>query len=369
MHLKTNSICRFVIALGLSFNFLFPIQVRAQGLSEFPLVRGPGVSQEQLEAFAEAQGRLTLSDHLDMIRPGKDPDQRIHKLIERAQIAWLSGSVEAARSLFKEIGHQALDADWREPQREAIHYAFLRLAQSAPTPTERDEWIERAVTVFPDLQADSDTFPPPLIETFRATRSRVLALAKTYVPLDHFPDHRYLLINGKRFAINADLKIRLPQGTHRVTALSDAYLPVTEKLTSSQMQVFRLSMPLLASGTCSAPNAGASNAATESITVVYSTDCVRSKTVQGWLAPENVGANLDEKHAKVQSQPFDSESFSATGESTVTSNMTATSSKKQARIWAGVAAVAAGSVYIIQKQMIHHSAAQTSPQPVQRTGF
>jgi hypothetical protein len=372
MPMKIKVIFRLVLGVVVISNLVLPAQVFAQGtgFSELPLIRGPGVSQEQLEAHAEAQGRSTLSDHLDAIRPGKENEQKLHKLVERAQTAWLSGSIEAARFTFKEIAHLALEADWREPQREAIHYAILRLAQTAPTPTERDEWIEKATTLFPDIQADTDNFPPPLMDSFRAARSRVLALAQTYIPSAHFPDHRYLLINGKRFVITSELKIRLTQGLHRVTALSDAYLPMTEKLTSSQMEVFRLSMPPLASGTCDLPSAGASNSEAVSFTVVYSTDCIRSKTAQGWIAKDSEGfakgdvafKNSERSSAGLENDVLSQISGAAPSQSASTSN-------KHSWIWAGAAALTAGTIYLVQRQMNHEPSSSPRAEPVHRSGF
>ena len=109
---------------------------------EPPLVRGPGISQMFLETYAEAQARTTLADHLDLNRPGEEASNRIRTSIESAQRAWLAGSIESARSKFQGISGMAMDADWREPQREVIHYAHLRLAQSAKNSVERTRWLE-----------------------------------------------------------------------------------------------------------------------------------------------------------------------------------------------------------------------------------
>lgn len=251
------------------------------GLSA-PLVRGPGITQEQIEAIAEAHGRPTLSEEIDIARPGAEWTTRLHKLVERAQTSWLTGSIENSRAIFKEIVRLELEADWRPTQREAIQYAFLRLAQSSPTPTEKSDWLERAITTFPDLEIDEDAFPPPLTDAFRTTRARLMALASTYSPYEHFPDLHYLLINGKRFVVTPDLKIRLPKGTFRITALSDLFAPMTERLTSAQMEMFRLSLPPIATGSCSSPQDLNAVRGFSDIAVVFSADCVRTHTPEGW---------------------------------------------------------------------------------------
>lgn len=300
-----------------------------------PLIGGPGVSQETLEAIAEGHGRTLLSDHYDLRRPHENDSAKLTRLVERAQSAWLSGTMEIARGLFKEIAGLALEADWREPQREAIHYSMLRLAQSAATATERSDWMERAVTVFPDLHPDTDSFPPPLIESFNKTRARLQGLAQIFKPADHFPEHRYLLLNGKKFVITPDLKIRLPKGLFRVTLLSDFHGALTEKLTSSQLHVFRLSSSMLAAGTCPEPEGADVPAELDSFTVVFSMDCLRTRTRQGW-------------------SPRDSEKptpLPSIDQYLEAKKPTAMTRSKKAWLWTGFAALVAGAAYLTYREV------------------
>ncbi len=277
---------------------------RTRAPSEPPLVGGPGLSREKLEAFADAQGRLTLAKHLDLFRPNRDSETRLRRLTERAQETWLAGSIESARSLFREIAALALEADWREPQREAIHYALLRLAQSAPTPIERERWINTAVETFPDLHPDSDLFPPPLLETFASTRLRILKGSRDYRAGEHFPGYRLLLVNGKRFELEPETRIRLPaEATFRVTALSDFHPPVTEKLKISQLFAFRLAIAPLAGGDCGAPaGEGLPRAlGVESYAVVFDTDCARVRSGQGWLPAEVTALGSESRSTRAAS--------------------------------------------------------------------
>jgi len=329
----------FVYALLFLFCFS---SGQAQAADENPpLIRGPGVSQETLEALAEAQGRTLLSDYFDLQRPSDDASQKITRWVERAQAAWLSGTIEAARSVFKDIAGLSLEADWREPQREAIQYAMLRLAQSAATATEKADWLERAITAFPDLHPDTDSFPPPLMEAFNSTRARILALATIFRPQEHFPDFRYLLINGKKFVLSHDLKIRLPKGRFRVTVLSDAYGSLSEIMTSSQLMVFRLALPPLAGGTCSDPTSAEIPKDIRGLTIVYSSDCLRTRTRQGWLA-------RDASSVETKLAPFPrslEDPFSANDP------RPEISSRKKTWIWAGLSVLAIGAGYLAYREV------------------
>lgn len=338
--------------------------IQAQTFQPAPLVRGPGVSQEQIEAMSEAQASPTLADFLDMNRPEQEVGRKLQQLVERAQTAWLSGSIESARSLFREIVKETLDADWRAAQREAIHYAYLRLAQSSPTSTERDNWLESAVGAFPDLSSDDDTFPPPLVSEFNSTRQRILALAKPYSPFPHFPDHRFLLINGKRFVLTPELRIRLPTGTFRVTALSDAHAPVTERLTNSQLEVFRLSLPALGSGTCESPSGPASVSGVRALTIIYAMDCYRVRTATAWLPP-NVESSEPMRPPTVSElnlRPSDTNPLTAPAPSS-------SSFSRRTWVWIGVSALVAGVIYVAQKEFSGDKSSQRNPEPVHSEGF
>lgn len=288
--MKRNKLSRFFVSAFLAI--LLPVQnvfaLTQLHSFEAPLIRGPGITQETLEAFAEAEGRTTLSDHLDLLRPGENYVNRLRKLLEKAQSSWLSGSLKSAKQAFLEISELALKADWREPQRETIHYAYLRLAQMAQTEKEKDQWITKAVKTFPDLQADPSLFPPPLIEKFREIRANLLASAKAFAPYSQFKNGRYLLINGKRFALTPEIRIRLPDSTYRVTVLSDLHAPVTKILHRNELESFHPSLPDLANGTCQSPEGANLFRGVDQLAVLYSLDCVRIRSGNHWLPIDEV---------------------------------------------------------------------------------
>jgi hypothetical protein len=345
--------------------------------AEPPLVGGPGVPPEKLDAFAEAQGRLTLSRQLDVFRPSPDIEGQLRKLTERAQAAWLSGSMESSRNSFREIAALALEADWREPQREAIQYAFLRLAQSAPSPLERESWISKAIETFPDLLPDSDLFPPPLLENFSNAKQRLLKSAREYRAAEHFPGYRLLLVNGKRFELGAETRIRLPEATFRVTALSDYYPPVTEKLKTSQLFVFRVAMAPLAGGDCGSPTGEALDKSitkrigVDSFMAVYDTDCARLRGQQGWLPQEATmlgdSENRSSKPGLLSLQPNLPLPF---GEAPARPEPLLT---KKSWVWIGVSVLVVGAAVALTRDRGRASPTEVTtavaPEPVHREGL
>jgi hypothetical protein len=331
----------------------------AESSDEKPLASAVGVSRDDLVAFATAHARVTLSDFLDVSRPGIENDDRLKRLIERAQTAWLSKSVEQARLAFHEITRLSLEADWRESQREVLHYSHLRMAQMANLPTEREEWLNKAATLFPDIKPDSSLFPPPLISEYEAKLKAVQMSTVEVEPARSFPQYRYILVNGRRFEITDGLRIALNSGIYRITAYSDSLPPISEPLSASQLDMFQANPQAIARGSCEMPESARlpSGLGTE-VTFLFPDGCLKSLSAAGWQKESAIPSALDLKPAPHKSDagqlPF--------GDPT---EKVASDSRHSWMLVAG-AALAAGVVAAIAESN-HQSSG--SAQTVHRSGF
>jgi hypothetical protein len=222
-----------------------------------PAVRGvvvssPGVSVVESKAYATQHDKLLLSDYLESSRPGDEHDQMLRKKLERAQRAWLGGDVELARTEFRTLTELSLKADWRAAQREVLQTAYLRLAQSSDSQSDRAGWLETCARLFGDVKPNSTLFPPPLLNEYETALARI-NLNRIDIDLsDVFPDFRFVLIDGRKIEVALTSRVQLTEGVHRLTALSDSHESVTEFLTAAQLRVFRVSPPSLTDGFCEA---------------------------------------------------------------------------------------------------------------------
>ncbi len=260
-------------------SFLFLIIPSAYALS--PVVKGavvttPGVPTAEARTYATQKDKLLLSDYLDSTRPGSDSDQMLKSKLERAQRAWLSGDLETARSHFRAITELAMKADWRNDQREVIQAAFLRMAQSSESSTERGGWLESALRLYGDLAPDATIFPPPLLNEFEATKKRLPTV--TIELADAFSDFRYLLIDGRRVDLASENHVELTTGLHRLTALSDSHESVTEFMTAAQLRVLRLSPPPLTEGLCERAKLRSRNALPSGVELFAGSGCKQGLT-------------------------------------------------------------------------------------------
>ena len=317
-------------------------------------IRHPDVPAAELRTYATGEGRETLAEHLERARPDSRKQKSLRELLEKAQQAWLRSSLDGARLHFTAVAALALDADWRDPEREAIQYSMLRLAQMSEG-RESSEWLARAVIASPDLEPDTQLFPPPLLARFRQERTRLLA-RKRELDLNLFsPTARFLLVNGRKVDLTIDRALSLPPGKFRFTLLSDSHEPVTQVTTAEKLVNSR--RPLL-SGTCSNPMAEAR--AGNDLLALFPDQCTREMKAGAWRPRE-----LDLRVAPyappapelllTTSAPSPKPYFS-----------------QKSWVWIGVATLAASAVYAFEANRAENTAAppsETRVQPVSHAGF
>ena len=271
------------------------------GLADAPVIRSTEIDDHHLRAFAETEGRPTLADYYESNRPLKSNQEQLRRLIERAQGLWLNGSTESARAVFKDIAQMTLNDDWRGAQRESIHYADLRLAQSALTPDEATQWLEKAVRDFPELKPSAKVFPPPLVASFNDVKAHLRSQFSEVELGERFRDYRFMLINGQKYDLEDTTKVSLPPGTFRVTLLSNLHSRITETMTASQLRIFQFVVPPIASGTCTEPHLADSPELDFPVSVVYKENCYRTHNRAGWLNPSPEISDLQLKGIEVPS--------------------------------------------------------------------
>jgi hypothetical protein len=325
---------------------LFLYGARPASAAVPPSVKGvvitvPGASTPEARSFATQKDRLLLSDYLESTRPGPDHDQMLKTKLERAQRSWLGGDIESARADFRALTELAMKADWKNDQREVIQVAFLRMAQSAESGTEREAWLDSAVRLYGDIDPDATLFPPPLMSEYGAVKQRSTTVSVELA--DVFPDFRYVLIDGRKVDLALDSRALITSGLHRLTALSDSHESVTEFMTAAQLRVLRVTPPALAEGLCESAKLRSRNVLPSAIDVeIYS---------GAGCTPKIASALNDSRLVTAPREPF----FPETPK---------TESSSKTWIYVVGGALLAGAAYAVAKQNQSDSA-----QPTHRSGF
>lgn len=364
--LKIKGCLSLPIFLLASNLFIVALASSAQAASESkPLLRSTEVSEIEAEGYAEAMQRQMISQSLD--RPPEGATEKLGTLLQHAQESWISGSIESARENFSKMSEQALQEDWREPERETIVYAVLRLAQIAKNDLERDRLLRHAIVFSSDTHVDEELFPPPLLNRYQElknTESEIAAKgsAQNRVRLRTlFKGASFVRLNGKKYSLDSDAELILQPGEYRISIFSDSSLPVSLQMSASEIANFKYTPTPLAFGTCEEPRLAATSTSVQ-VDVLFSKSCVRTWASNHWLSRD-----LQKNRSTRVDGEADGHQESATSVSGISGviptewlphpdesqgwpvqpSEKSVWGKKETWIWIGVTAIAAGTAYAI----------------------
>jgi hypothetical protein len=252
-----------------------------------PFVRAPDVAAESFVArLAARPGAVSLAEYWDERSPEEAQSRQLSASFSRAQSLFLEGSSENAERAFRDVVRLARDADWRDAQRRALSFSFMRLAQLATAPGSVEERVEGAAAFAPDLRPDADAFPPPLVADWDKALAR-LKIKSTVIALDEkFAGYEALKIDGRAVAIRPGATALIAPGPHRFSALSSAYPYFSQVLTGAQLQALRIDQAPLASGDCAEPRfAGFAAIGAPAASVAFN-ECVKAFDGRDWVEGE-----------------------------------------------------------------------------------
>jgi hypothetical protein len=248
----------------------------ASSETEGVLVRSLEATAADFEAALLARNLKPYSAEAENFFVDRQAATRLRESLARAQQEWLEGSLDSARAQFESAARLALASDWRQAQRESIHYAMARLAQLSASVESRNEWLRKAVVFAADLEPEPGVFPPPIYAAYQSERDRLLRDGIDFSPSENFPAFTTVKINGRVLKTAHVHRVRLAKGTYRVTALSDTHLPFQKTLDASELLHLHGSEKLLVSGDCANPHFEGSVGPIKSLSVLFAEGCVRS---------------------------------------------------------------------------------------------
>lgn len=216
---------------------------------------------------------------------------KLNKTLEAAQVAFLDGSLSEAKRLFSELADMSTDADWPLIQRRAIHYAILRAAQLSEDPTEQTSLLKRAIALDPVLNPDTTLFPPPLLHSLSSVSRELAAQAIEIRVRDRFGDFEILKINGRTYHVAETPVLRVYPGMHRLRLQSDAFAPVTQTLSATQLMIYVPPKATIATGTCEHPAVESSSLPLQDVTVIFSETCVQARRGGVWTRTDDTIPN------------------------------------------------------------------------------
>ena len=299
------------------------------------VVRAANADPFQFRGWLTTRPDLKLASE-DFLPDQKKKDQ-FNSHLERAQSLFLNGSLAEAKSEFEKLVSLAFEEDWGPAQREAIHFAYLRLAQMTDEPQGRNQALRNAISFAPDLKIDAAVFPPPLLLKFNETAKAMKAKVRKVVLKDHFATFDQLYLNGRKHEIESGRTVYIFPGRHRVRLVSDTHESFVTVVDANQIAKLRPSLQAHAEGNCETPKIKTSIATT----VYFNDDCLYENQNGSWHRLEATNATSDWDKFSVQPQPQKIFSEIRQPKKSLT---------KSPWFWGGIAGVAVIAVAMIAKK-------------------
>ncbi|MGE3684211.1 MAG: hypothetical protein AB7G93_21015 [Bdellovibrionales bacterium] len=215
------------------------------------LFQHPESDRLEYEATLKADSSLhSPVDTIQQLRPSVENRRRLQSGLAEAQKAFLGETRDHAIQRFVEVSALLTADDWKRVEREALLFSFLRLAQLARDPTERDKWLLESLRLGRDMHADPTLFPPPLLDRWEELRAET---ARQALPRKWLDDWPLILVNGRPCSRTSCEPLYAVPGKNRITFLSDCWLPVTAELEVDRLAKFQPKRVPWVSGSCAQP--------------------------------------------------------------------------------------------------------------------
>lgn len=336
------------------------------------LVRSSTVEDDTFKAYATANGFTRFSVFLEQNRPSKEMSQLLSNTIKSAQNAWLNGAIGDARKKYMKIMNLAEASDWRPDQREVIQYALMRLAQTALSSDEAKTFLSKAAMLYGDLQPDSTLFPPPLVDQYLEILMEAKASSKTLNLGEKLEGFQVLFIDGRKYLLTKDLKVKVSPGTHRVSIYSDILTPINAQLTLEELEAYQPDRHPISSGSCTQNSLQFKMARAEEIKTVYTLyahECLAQTTLSvdqdpSQATPVKVQLTNDSIDLLVRSAPVEMATDDLARHNSLRDARAASqgdsfysrlSDSQKKWMWIGVGALALGGTYLIADSLQNES--------------
>lgn len=189
---------------------------------------------------------------LEKQHPSVHSSTQLLELAESAQKAFLTGSLIDAKKKFIAMSDLSHTEDWHKPQREAITYAMLRVAQ-LETNHQRSLFLKKAAQFGFDIHFAPEVFPPPLMKEWGHELMIAKKSSMKISKLKDFEGFDILKIDGRPYPIHDSESLMMTPGVHRVSLLANHAQYFSQKINGSQLQVMKIKPDILIAGSCEHP--------------------------------------------------------------------------------------------------------------------
>ncbi len=222
----------------------------AHGSGKTLVIQGSKESSLEFRSYVLSSPRHQSYARFQLLQRLNTPESKILKTrFADAQRSFHSDPPPVALEKFKSVVEMLHVGDWGPSERGVLHFALLRLAQLEPIQKKSDEWLKLAALMGWDIEPDQDLLPPPLLASYQ---DHLKNLVWQHISLrDHLDQFEFILIGGRSYSPFDHSVIRIPQGPHRWTVLSNSHEPSSQILESTNWSNILTHTRSLTQGSCS----------------------------------------------------------------------------------------------------------------------
>lgn len=219
------------------------------------IIQSPFTDNAEFQIYVSLKSdRETLVQKIFRTHPRASEREQVRLRFAEAMKLYLSGEVEDAQSQFRSFVSHSKEADWGKGDRDLFFNAYMRLAQLSDRQEDVQKWIQLAIRYDVEKRPSETMYPPPFQKTFSKLYKQEEKEFVTWKPSSFFKAYNYLVVNGKRYSTENLNSIILPQGEHRISAVSNKYGYWSKVLNTKEILKFSTALPpALVQGDCHDP--------------------------------------------------------------------------------------------------------------------
>lgn len=232
------------------------------------VIKAPGANANEFAVYAQNSSAEKISAYFLKC----DVKKELYEDFKKAQIQFLDGNIEQAKTLFANVAEKKWSCDWTDDERKMISFSFLRLAQLENEGLLQQQWLQDAIDFDDQLKADESIFPPPIVKAFILLQKKQLPQKIT---LPNVVKKFSAILRNGRFMNLAQITLQAQPGKARYTLISDSYQVEKVFLTLSELEVLSLEPQPLVFGDCENFQIAESLRWLKNISVFHGLDCIK----------------------------------------------------------------------------------------------
>lgn len=234
------------------------------------VIKAPNADSQEFTVYMQNIAAEKISSYFLKCEYKRD----LYEDFKKAQIQFLDGNIDQAKSLFEKVSEKKWSCDWADDERRLISFSLMRLAQLETNDSQRRQWLQDNIDFDDQLKPDESVFPPPLIKEFTSLQKQQ---SKQKITFPAFAKKFSAILRNGRFVSLAQITFEALPGKARYTFVSDSFQTEKVFLTLKELEGLSLEPQPLVYGDCENFQITESLRLLKNVSVFHGMDCIKGQ--------------------------------------------------------------------------------------------